>query len=100
MDDGMDDAIAGDRRRDVGRRALGGEFRRVDSDDDDLLGECLLDPPQSGRMCMQLMQQKVQKSRMTSLPRSAARVSGASTLNQARPGWSKSGARTMPVMAS
>jgi hypothetical protein len=39
-----------------------------------------------GRICMQLMQQKVQKSRMTSLPRKAARVSGAGTLNQARPG--------------
>src|SRR5882672_4541901 len=48
---------------------------------------------------MQLMQQKVQKSRMTSLPRKSARVSGAATLNQARPGWSKSGARTMPVIA-
>jgi hypothetical protein len=49
MDHGMDDAIAGDRRREIGRRALGGEFRRVDSDDDDLLGKGLLDPPQGGQ---------------------------------------------------
>ena len=47
----------------------------------------------SGMMCMQLMQQYVQKSSNTTFPLSLARVSGWSVLSQAMPP-SSSGART------
>src|SRR5207244_4942793 len=49
-----------------------------------------------GNMCMQLIQQKVQKSMIASRPRRSAMCSGRATLSQSRP-CGKSGARTVPA---
>src|SRR5258708_21553089 len=42
----MDEPLATDRGGDLGRVALGGEFRRMHADDDDFLGKGFLDAPQ------------------------------------------------------
>src|SRR5271170_3270884 len=49
----------------------------------------------SGMMCMQLMQQYVQKSRRTILPRSCLRLMGSRTFSQSSPAGN-SGAFTFP----
>jgi hypothetical protein len=68
-------------------------FGRVNADHDELVLVLLLQLRQFGMMCMQLMQQSVQKSRITILPRSSLSVSGLPVLIQATPP-SSSGAGT------
>ena len=61
------------------------KFCRMHPDNNQFFGYFASNFLRSGIMCMQLMQQYVQKSRSTTLPFKSARVSGLETLSQAVP---------------
>jgi hypothetical protein len=93
----MTDAVAAHRPLDGGVVGLVGELGRMHTDDHEAVTEGSSSGRSSSMMCRQLMQQKVQKSSSTTLPRRPAMVSGRSVLIHPAP--RSSGARTRGMVA-
>jgi hypothetical protein len=93
-------AVALDRGDDRVVLGLVDELRRVHADDDEHVGELASSGRSSSMTCRQLMQQKVQKSSSTILPRRSRSAERRPSVPIQPPEPTSSGARTRAVLVT